>query len=39
MKLLRSQGMSVRKLAMDFDTTQWMAARLTISEPEQLVRR
>src|ERR1700732_4839099 len=29
MRLLRSQGMSIRKLAMDFDTTQWMAARLT----------
>jgi DNA invertase Pin-like site-specific DNA recombinase len=29
MKLLRSQGASVRKLAMDFGTSQWMAARLT----------
>lgn len=29
MKLLRSQGMSIRKLAVDFDTTQWMAAKLT----------
>ena len=36
MKLLRSQGISIRKLAIDFDTTQWMAARLTGSEPEQL---
>jgi DNA invertase Pin-like site-specific DNA recombinase len=27
MKLLRSQGTSVRKLATDFGTTQWMAAR------------
>jgi DNA invertase Pin-like site-specific DNA recombinase len=33
MKLLRSQGMSVRKLATNFKTTQWMAARLTDSEP------
>jgi DNA invertase Pin-like site-specific DNA recombinase len=39
MRLLRSQGMSIRKLAMDFDTTQWMAARLTGPEPEQLVMR
>ena len=29
MRLLRSQGTSVRKLAADFQTTQWMAARLT----------
>ena len=29
MRLARSQGASVRKLAMDFDTSQWMAARLT----------
>ena len=36
MKLLRSQGMSVRKLATDFRTTQWMAGRLTDSEPERL---
>jgi DNA invertase Pin-like site-specific DNA recombinase len=36
MKLLRAQGMSIRKLAMDFETTQWMAARLTGSYPEQL---
>lgn len=36
MKLLRSQGTSVRKLATDFGTTQWMAARLTDSEPERL---
>jgi DNA invertase Pin-like site-specific DNA recombinase len=33
MRLLRSQGMSIRKLAMDFDTTQWMAARLTGLDP------
>src|SRR6202035_123221 len=33
MKFLRSQGMSIRKLAIDFDTTQWMAARLTRPEP------
>ena len=31
MKLLRSQGMSVRKLATDFGTTQWMVARMTTS--------
>ena len=37
MKLLRSQGMSVRKLATDFGTTQWMAARLTGPELEQLL--
>jgi DNA invertase Pin-like site-specific DNA recombinase len=36
MKLLRSQGTSVRKLATDFETTQWMAARLTDLEPERL---
>jgi DNA invertase Pin-like site-specific DNA recombinase len=36
MKLLRSQGTSVRKLATAFGTTQWMAARLTDSEPERL---
>jgi DNA invertase Pin-like site-specific DNA recombinase len=29
MRLLRSQGLSIRKLAMEFDTTQWMAGRLT----------
>jgi len=29
MKLMRSQGASVRKLATDFGTSQWMAARLT----------
>ena len=37
MRLLRSEGMSIRKLALDFDTTQWMVARLTGPEPEQLV--
>jgi DNA invertase Pin-like site-specific DNA recombinase len=36
MKLLRSQGMSLRKLATDFGTTQWIAARLTDLEPERL---
>jgi DNA invertase Pin-like site-specific DNA recombinase len=36
MKLLRSQGTSVRKLAADFQTTQWMAAKLTQSTSEQL---
>ena len=39
MRLLRSQGVSIRKLAMDFDTTQWMAARLTEPEPELLLMR
>jgi DNA invertase Pin-like site-specific DNA recombinase len=29
MRLLRSQGTSIRKLATKFGTTQWMAARLT----------
>ena len=33
MRVLRSQGTSVRKLATDFGTTQWMAAKLTGSEP------
>jgi DNA invertase Pin-like site-specific DNA recombinase len=32
MKALRAKGTSVRKLAADFETTQWMAARLTSSE-------
>ena len=32
MKSLRAKGTSVRKLAADFQTTQWMAARLTSSE-------
>jgi len=36
MKVLRSQGMSVRRLAIDFGTTQWMAARLTDSEPMKI---
>ncbi len=36
MKLLRSQGTSVRKLATDFGTTQWMAARLAELEPKRL---
>ncbi len=39
MRFLRSQGTSVRKLALDFATTQWMAARLTEPEPEQVVTR
>ena len=29
MRLLRSQGTSVRKLAKDFGTSQWMAAKIT----------
>jgi DNA invertase Pin-like site-specific DNA recombinase len=32
MKVLRAKGTSVRKLAADFETTQWMASRLTSSE-------
>ena len=36
MQLLRSRGMSVRRLATDFGTTQWMAARLTDPQPERL---
>jgi DNA invertase Pin-like site-specific DNA recombinase len=32
MRQLRSQGTSVRKLATDFQTTQWMAARLTAKD-------
>jgi DNA invertase Pin-like site-specific DNA recombinase len=34
MKVLRSQGASVRKLATDFGTSQWMAARLTGEETD-----
>jgi putative DNA-invertase from lambdoid prophage Rac len=29
MRQLRSNGTSVRKLAKDFETTQWMVAKLT----------
>jgi len=29
MRLLRFQGAGIRKLAVDFQTTQWMAAKLT----------
>jgi len=36
MKVLRSQGVSVRKLATDFGTSQWMAARVTSSNPDKL---
>jgi DNA invertase Pin-like site-specific DNA recombinase len=32
MQLLRAQGTSIRKLASNFETTQWMAARLTKQE-------
>ena len=35
MKLLRSQGVSVRKLATDFGTSQWMASRLTASSSDR----
>ena len=34
---LRSSGTSVRKLAQDFETTQWMVARLTNGASERLV--
>lgn len=30
--LMQPQGASVRKLATDFGTTQWMAARLTAKD-------
>jgi hypothetical protein len=36
MRELRMKGMSVRKLAKDFDTTQWMIAKITnpaVAEP------
>lgn len=32
MKAMRARGTSVRKLAADFQTTQWMASRLTSSD-------
>jgi DNA invertase Pin-like site-specific DNA recombinase len=32
MRVLRSKGASIRKLATDFHTTQWMASRLTSSD-------
>jgi len=32
MRALRSKGTSIRKLATDFHTTQWMASRLTSSD-------
>ena len=38
MRLLRSQGTSIRKLATDFGTTQWMAARLTANDEERVTR-
>jgi DNA invertase Pin-like site-specific DNA recombinase len=34
---LRSNGTSVRKLAQDFETTQWMVARLTNGASEPMV--
>ena len=34
---LRSSGTSVRKLAQDFETTQWMVARVTNGASERLV--
>jgi len=36
MQELRSKGTSVRKLAQDFETTQWMVARLTNGASERL---
>jgi DNA invertase Pin-like site-specific DNA recombinase len=36
MRLLRSQGISIRRLATDFGTTEWMAAKLTGPEPKQV---
>ncbi|MGA8540172.1 MAG: recombinase family protein [Terriglobales bacterium] len=36
MKALRSKGTSIRKLATDFHTTQWMASRLTSSDAAPL---
>ena len=35
MRELKSRGTSVRKLAKDFETTQWMVARLTNGAPKQ----
>jgi DNA invertase Pin-like site-specific DNA recombinase len=37
MRLLRLQGTSIRKLAADFKTTQWMAARLSSRENRESV--
>jgi putative DNA-invertase from lambdoid prophage Rac len=34
MRRLRSEGTSVRRLAKDFDTTQWMVARITAQVPQ-----
>lgn len=39
MRLLRSQGVSIRRLATDFETTQWMAARLTTNDAERVKDR
>ena len=35
MRHLRTMGTSIRKLARDFNTTQWMAARLTNTDTER----
>jgi DNA invertase Pin-like site-specific DNA recombinase len=35
MKLLRSQGTSVRKLARDFQTSQWRVTNLTVQTPDR----
>jgi len=35
MRALRAQGKSIRRLAADFGTTQWMAARLTNTDTER----
>ena len=37
MRLLRSQGKSIRRLAAEFRTSQWMAARLTSRENRECV--
>ena len=37
MQELRSKGTSVRKLAQDFETTQWMVARLTNGVSDRLL--
>ncbi len=39
MKVLRAKGTSIRKLAADFQTTQWTAARLTLPDAGQSLAR
>jgi DNA invertase Pin-like site-specific DNA recombinase len=36
MKAMRAKGTSVRKLAADFQTTQWMASKLTLPDTSSL---